>query len=98
MSDPAAPWWAEVQHLRPRENRAEVDAAPSAPRTPKRRFERSAQQPEPALATLEHAVADGWSDDVDRAWAEAQSARRAPWDEAETPAEIAFWEDDEPGA
>jgi hypothetical protein len=56
MSDPGAPWWAEVQHLRPREDAA---PAPAAPRSPSRRFARSAQeQPEAALATLEHEVAD----------------------------------------
>jgi hypothetical protein len=57
MSDPAAPWWAEVQHLRPRED---APQAPATPRTPSRRFAREAQpaEAEAALATLEHAVAD----------------------------------------
>jgi hypothetical protein len=55
MSDPAAPWWAEVQHLRPREDAP----APAPPRTPSRRFARGEhEQPESALATLEHEVAD----------------------------------------
>lgn len=57
MSDPTAPWWAEVQHLRPREDASQAPA----PRTPSRRFPRSQEQraeAEAALATLEHDVAD----------------------------------------
>ena len=60
MSDPAAPWWADVQHLRPREDRAS-DATPPA------RFAReagartgdvapSASSTSAAVATLEHEV------------------------------------------
>ena len=60
MSDPAAPWWAEVQHLRPREDRAPETPAPPRPRGG--RFDRPALQPqEAAVATIEHEIADPWA-------------------------------------
>jgi len=89
MSDPAAPWWADVQHLRPREDRApETPApAPTAPSSssPSRRFQRAEQPLDAAVATLEHEVVP-WTS-VDDAWAETldapRSTERAPWDEPE---------------
>jgi hypothetical protein len=87
MSDPAAPWWAEVQHLRPRQ-----DDAPKtpAPRTPSRRFQRATQQHAAATATLEHEVADPWAGE-DAAWPEP-----APWagDDAERRAPAPWAGDD----
>lgn len=80
MSDPAAPWWADVQHLRPREERAEGAGSPPA----NRRFDRGARgERDAAIATLEHELpelempADPWAEPKspeERAarWAEAQ--------------------------
>jgi hypothetical protein len=57
MSDPAAPWWADVQHLRPREDRASEQAEP-------RRFHRPVEADEPrrpaGVATLEHEIPASW--------------------------------------
>lgn len=95
MSDQAAPWWAEVQHLRPREDRAPETPASAAPAMPaasepapprRRRFDRSELHPEEAsVATLEHEIADPWADEP--AWGPEQhgwdSDTRAqdPWAE-----------------
>jgi len=70
MSDPAAPWWAEVQHLRPRDDHAEQPTTPSS--APSRRFGRgAAEEHDAAIATLEHEIADPWAtDDVVAPWAE----------------------------
>jgi hypothetical protein len=102
MSDPAAPWWAEVQHLRPREDTPETPA-PASRRAPSRRFARAARQPDAAIATLEHEVGDPWAADAarDRApWDEpASEERHAPddahWDEpaAEPEARTPVWDD-----
>lgn len=74
MSDPAAPWWADVQHLRPREDHVAETPAPPAPSSaPSRRFARGAAvQHDAAVATLEHEVADPWAttEDVVAPWAE----------------------------
>jgi hypothetical protein len=86
MSDPAAPWWADVQHLRPREDRAPESPVPTAPApssTPSRRFRRAEQPLDAAVATLEHEVVPFTVDD---AWAETlattpRERERAPWDE-----------------
>lgn len=83
MSDPAAPWWADVQHLRPPEKGADGAGSPPA----KRRFDRGARQHDAAIATLEHELpelempADPWAQPKspeERAarWAEAQ---QQPW-------------------
>lgn len=84
MSDPAAPWWADVQHLRPRDERADGAGSPPA----KRRFDRGARgERDAAIATLEHELpelempADPWAEPKspeERAarWAEAQ---QQPW-------------------
>jgi hypothetical protein len=54
MSDPGAPWWADVQHLRPREDRARERSYP--------RFERDdAPERESAVATLEHEVPERYA-------------------------------------
>src|SRR5829696_3281101 len=83
MSDPPAPWWADVQHLRPREDHAEQSTPPS--HAPSRRFARGAEeQHDAAIATLEHEIAAPWAtDDVVAPWAETldQPAERAPWEE-----------------
>lgn len=82
MSDPAAPWWADVQHLRPRQEGADGAGTPPA----KRRFDRGAQR-DAAIATLEHELpelempADPWAQPKtaeERAarWAEA---KEQPW-------------------
>jgi hypothetical protein len=85
MSDPAAPWWADVQHLRPREDRAS-DATPPA------RFAREGgartgdvaaerEQHEAAVATLEHEVPAEpqveWHEE-DAAWLETLSMPQDP--------------------
>jgi hypothetical protein len=73
MSDPAAPWWADVQHLRPREDHvAETPAQPTPSSAPSRRFARgAAEQHDASVATLEHEIADPWaSDDLVAPWAE----------------------------
>jgi hypothetical protein len=85
MSDPAAPWWAEVQHLRPSENRAPETPAAAQPSTPaagpasssrRRRFDRSPlQAEEAAVATIEHEIADPWADEG--AWGPEQHG----WDD-----------------
>jgi hypothetical protein len=91
MSDPAAPWWADVQHLRPREDHAPETPAPEPSSTPSRRFARAAAQPhEAAVATLEHEVVP-WSGDDVAPWAETLDA---PWDEpvADAP-RTPLWDD-----
>jgi hypothetical protein len=85
MSDPAAPWWADVQHLRPREDRA-TDATPPA------RFAREGgartgdvaaerEQHEAAVATLEHELPAEpqveWHEE-DAAWLETLSIPQDP--------------------
>ena len=73
MSDPAAPWWADVQHLRPREDHvAETPAPPTPSSAPSRRFARgAAEQHDASVATLEHELADPWAtDDLVAPWAE----------------------------
>jgi hypothetical protein len=85
MSDPAAPWWADVQHLRPREDRAS-DATPPA------RFAREGgartgdvaaerEQHEAAVATLEHELPAEpqveWHEE-DAAWLETLSIPQDP--------------------
>jgi hypothetical protein len=89
MSDPAAPWWTEVQHLRPRED-APSDTHP-APRTPSRRFRRAEQQPDAAIATLEHEVADVLAG-VDTGWAD-RGRDHAPWDEPAGREDAAAWDE-----
>jgi hypothetical protein len=85
MSDPAAPWWADVQHLRPREDRVS-DATPPA------RFAREGgartgdvaaerEQHEAAVATLEHELPAEpqveWHEE-DAAWLETLSMPQDP--------------------
>jgi hypothetical protein len=88
MSDPAAPWWAEVQHLRPREDRAPESPAPApSPSTssPSRRFPRRTHEleHESAVATLEHEVVPWTPADDVAPWEETfgQSADTGTWDE-----------------
>ena len=93
MSDPAAPWWADVQHLRPREDRAEEATVPS--RTPSHRFARGdAEQHDAAIATLEHEVADPWptTDDPVTPWAETFDAPVAEEPVADEPRST-VWDD-----
>jgi hypothetical protein len=81
MSDPAArPWWADVQHLRPREARGE---------------EPSVRERGQGVATLEHEVADPPPDrttDAPARWTPEAPA----WDELEEAfARSPSWTDDE---
>jgi hypothetical protein len=65
MSDPAAPWWADVQHLRPREDRAGEAPAPRFTREDGVRAEDPAavaEREQAAVATLEHDVPATWDD------------------------------------
>ena len=108
MSDPAAPWWADVQHLRPREDHVAETPAPSS--APSRRFARgAATQHDAAIATLEHEIADPWAtEDVVAPWAETldqsydapapATAEESPlWDEAleEAFARTPSWADED---
>jgi hypothetical protein len=91
MSDPAAPWWAEVQHLRPREDRVDetpVPAAPPAPApAPTGRFRRSGvEELDSAVATLEHEVVPWTPQDERPPWID-EPAEPSPWDE------IASWDE-----
>jgi hypothetical protein len=107
MSDPAAPWWAEVQHLRPREDRAEVPT--SEPRRPGR-FDReaAAARQDAAVATIEHELPDPWADEpawgpeqhgweserTEDPWAETLGLDAAPATEApREDRETALWDD-----
>lgn len=57
MSDTAAPWWADVQHLRPREDQASEAVEP-------RRFHHAeATVHGTAVATLEPEVPAAWADE-----------------------------------
>ena len=71
MSDPAAPWWADVQHLRPR------DDAASAAEPARFTHERAPVAPEPAeaaVATLEHEVPAAWQAKGAAEWAADDAA------------------------
>ena len=106
MSDPAAPWWAEVQHLRPREQRAAETPAPPRART--HRFDRShLHAEEAAVATIEHEIADPWADEPawgpeqhgfetatrDDAWAETLGLTDEPREAAPAAPDPAVWDD-----
>ena len=105
MSDPAAPWWADVQHLRPREDHA--GQQPTQNGAPSHRFARRAEEEHDAgVATLEHEVADPWAtdDDVVAPWAEtldepapADEPRTTLWDDAleEAFARTPSWADED---
>jgi hypothetical protein len=103
MSDPAAPWWADVQHLRPREDRAPGTPAQPAPSsTPSRRFDRATAQSVAAVATLEHAVAEPWASDDIAPWSEtldtpAAQPRSPVWDDSleEAFARTPSWADED---
>ena len=107
MSEPAAPWWADVQHLRPREDRADQPVEP-------RRFHRTgeprpdawpaepvreARAPEAAVATLEHDVpaSNPWLDGAaDDAWADTLAPDPAPATDDAAPqheASRTLWDD-----
>ena len=88
MSDPAAPWWAEVQHLRPHENGAAAAPDSSAPGTPSGRFRKGVAQRDVTVATLDHDVVDGWTDEADRSWAD-RPLETTSWPE---PAADAAWD------
>ena len=76
MSDPAAPWWADVQHLRPRDDAA----SPAEPARFTHERAQSARDAEPArrerheagVATLEHEVPGAWGDAP--AWPDEEAA------------------------
>jgi hypothetical protein len=55
MSDPGAPWWADVQHLRPREDRAS-EPSPARFARDLAPAHRALEERESAVATLEHEV------------------------------------------
>ena len=97
MSDPAAPWWADVQHLRPREDHVAETPAPSTPSSaPSRRFARgAAEQHDAAIATLEHEIADPWAtEDVVAPWAETlDQAYDAPPALEEAEPTSTLWDD-----
>jgi hypothetical protein len=98
MSDHGAPWWADVQHLRPRDDRATE---------PSRRFRQREREHEPrrlvedaSVATLEHEVPvdDAWRETL--AWDDepvAQPARTTLWDPAleEAFARTPSWADED---
>jgi hypothetical protein len=77
MSDPAAPWWADVQHLRPREDAASAPA-PKAPARFTHEREPVAREHEAAVATLEHDVPEPrWDVEETPAW---QAKGAAVWE------------------
>ena len=87
MSEPAAPWWADVQHLRPREDRASEPVEP-------RRFHRTgARRPvewpsEPAPRSTEPA-----REDAAVATLEHEVPSSNPWLGDEAPGADAAWAD-----
>jgi hypothetical protein len=78
MSDPAAPWWADVQHLRPRDDAASTPAPRfTHDREPAARADR--ERHEAGVATLEHEVpAEPRWHEEDAAWLETLSVPQDP--------------------
>jgi hypothetical protein len=105
MSDPAAPWWADVQHLRPREDTPSVPAPAPARFTHDREQRVERERHEAGVATLEHeAPAEPQWHEEDAAWLETLSLPQDPspsrvWDSSleEAFARTPSWaeEDDE---